>query len=312
MKKEMTKRAKAGIAFITLLLLALFSCSGDRSKEEEGASYVDEVKKWHENRIKSLKREDGWLSLSGLFWLKEGENSFGTAPSNDIVFPEDKAPEFIGWFVLENEQVSVKIKSDVQIFHNDAPVTEMLLQSDGEGEPTVLTFGSLKWHVIKRDDKFGIRLKDIKNPNRDTFEGIEQYPVSPEWRIKAKFLPYDPPKKIILPTILGTVTEESSPGALEFKINDQIYRLDPVGDIEDEQLFVLFADQTNGIETYGAGRYLLVKKPDEEGTAYIDFNKAYNPPCAFTEYATCPFPPSQNKLPVKITAGEKGYKHALH
>lgn len=306
------RHSKAVIILITFLLLILCSCSSDKPEEEEGASYVDEVKKWHEKRIASLKRENGWLSVSGLFWLKQGENSFGTGPSNDIVFPEGKAPEFIGWFVLDNEQVSVKIKSDVQVYHNGMAVTEMQLQSDGEGPPTVLTLGSLKWYIIKRDDKFGVRLKDSENPNINAFEGIERYPVSPKWHLKAEFVAYDPPKKITLPTILGTVTEESCPGALEFTINDQTYRLDTVGDMEDEQLFILFSDQTNGRETYGAGRYLLVDRPGEDGFTYVDFNKAYNPPCAFTQYATCSFPPSQNKLPIKITAGEKIYKHALH
>lgn len=308
----MVIHSKAAIIFSTLLLLILFSCSGKKSNDREDASYINEIKNWHNERIKSLKSEDGWLSVSGLFWLNEGENSFGAALSNDIVFPEDKAPDFIGWFVLDNGQVRVKIKSDVQVFHKNTPVTEMLLRSDVEGDPTILAFGSLNWYVIKRDNKFGVRLKDSENPKISIFKEIERYPISSKWRIKAEFLPYNPPKKIALPTVLGTVIEESSPGALEFKINGQTYQLDPIGDANDEKFIIIFADQTNGIETYGAGRYLYVIKPNEEGITYIDFNKAYNPPCAFTKYATCPFPPTQNRLPVKITAGEKNYKHALH
>lgn len=309
----MTINFKVSIIFFMLFLLILFSCSYERSDNGGEISYTDEVKKWHDERIKSLKKEDGWLSLSGLFWLKEGENSFGTASSNDIVFPHDMAPDFIGWFILDNGQVSVRIKSGIQVFHNDTLVTEMLLQSDEEGDPTKLTYGSLSWYVIKRGSKFGIRLKDSENPKIVMFEGIERYPVSPEWNIKAEFLPYDPPKKVTLPTVLGTVSEEVCPGALEFRIDGQTYSMDPIGNLDDdEEFFILFADQTNGIETYGAGRYLLVKKPDEEGITYIDFNKAYNPPCAFTKFATCPLPPFQNRLPINITAGEKTYKHALH
>ncbi|MEW5806696.1 MAG: DUF1684 domain-containing protein [Acidobacteriota bacterium] len=259
-----------------------------------------------------MTSKNGWLSLAGLFWLEEGENGFGADESNTILFPGDRAPDFIGSFFLDNGQVTIRIKPDIKVLHGDTPVTEMILQDDEKGEPTVLTCGSLSWHVIKRDNRYGIRLKDSENPKIKEFKGIERFPVSKRWRIKAKYLPYDPPKNISIVNVLGKVSEEPSPGALKFKIYGKTYRLDSLGEPDDEELFIVFGDRTNGFETYGGGRFLYVKKPDKKGMTYVDFNKAYNPPCAFTEFATCPMPPSQNKLPVKITAGEKSYKDALH
>ena len=298
---------KIAHVFFILSFIALLSCSSERPPMVDNGSYTKEMNDWCNKRIESLKDKNGWLSLAGLFWLKEGENSFGSGESNDIVFPAGKAPDQIGWLTLKERTVRVKINPGINVSSENKPVTEMLLQSDAKEKPTVLAFGSLSWYIIERGDKFGIRLKDSENPNLLEFKGIERYPIDRAWRIAADFSPYDPPKKIPIQTVLGTTVEESSPGALVFKIDGTSYRLDAIGEPDSKELFIVFGDKTNGIETYGAGRFLSADKPEKGKMTSIDFNKAYNPPCAFTEYATCPLPPSQNKLPVKITAGEKKY-----
>ncbi len=305
----MTVCFKTATAIISTSLLALLlvTCSPVPMEEKVDPAYVKEIDDWHDARIKSLTSEKGWLTLAGLFWLKEGENSFGSDTTNDIVFPNDKVPSVMGSFFLADGMVTVKIRPDAKVLHNETPVSEMILHSDEEGEPTILSFGSLSWYIVKRDGKFGIRLKDSENPRRKEFKGIKRFPVSSKWLFEAEYIPYDPPKKISVPTILGTVTEEPSPGTLKFKIDGTIYQLDALGEPDDKELFIVFGDRTNGTETYGGGRFLSVKRPDESAMTSIDFNRAYNPPCAFTEFATCPKPPSQNKLSIKITAGEKAY-----
>lgn len=195
---------------------------------------------------------------------------------------------------------------------NDSVVTAIVMHNDLQDHPTKLTLGPLSWTIIKRGEKYGVRLRDHEHPLLKTFDGITTYPIDSTWRVEATFEPNNPPKILAIPTILNTIDEEPSPGAFVFKLNGKTYRLDATGKMTDKDLFVIFADQTNGKETYGAGRFLYVPTPNESGKTIIDFNKAYNPPCAFTAYATCPLPPEQSKLPVRITAGEKKYAYAAH
>nr|NIV13811.1 DUF1684 domain-containing protein [Fodinibius sp.] len=235
------------------------------------------------------------------------ENTFGADASNDIVFPKGKAPDFMGSFILKNGGISVEILPDVEVLHGGKLVGDIAMKSDAEGKPTILSHGTLSWYIIKRSNDFAVRLRDSANPNIESFHGIERYPVDPDWRIEATFERYDPQRSISVPTILGTVVEEPSPGALVFKIQGETYRLDVIGELDDERFFVIFGDETNKDETYESGRYVYVDNPGSGGETIIDFNKAYNPPCAFTDYATCQFPPEQNILPVEIKAGEKRY-----
>jgi uncharacterized protein (DUF1684 family) len=188
----------------------------------------------------------------------------------------------------------------------------MTMRNDMAGDPTKLALGTLSWTIIKRGERYGVRLRDHEHPMLKSFDGIETFPIDSTWRIEAIFELNNPSKIIAIPTVLNTITEEPSPGAFVFNINGKPYRLDATGKMTDKELFLIFGDQTNGKETYGAGRFLYVPTPDANGKTMIDFNKAYNPPCAFTEYATCPLPPEQNKLPVRITAGEKNYAQAVH
>jgi uncharacterized protein (DUF1684 family) len=292
--------------------LLFIGCNPSQPQQKADLNYITEIQRWHQKRLENLKSPTGWLNLAGLFWLKEGENSFGADSSNDIVFPQDKAPDFIGSLTLQGGTVSFRAKPGIEVRHNDSVVTSITMRNDLEGNPTVLELGTLSWTIIKRGEKFGVRLRDHEHPLLQEFNGIETFPIDSTWRVEAGFEPHDPPKMISIPTVLNTINEEPSPGAFVFKVDGKTYKLDATGEMSDKELFVIFADLTNGKETYGAGRFLYVSTPGESGKATIDFNKAYNPPCAFTDFATCPLPPEQNKLPIRITAGEKIHTHAGH
>lgn len=294
--------------------LGLLLGAGCRSgqKVEADPEYVAAIKAWQQQRVENLKKETGWLNLAGLYWLEQGVNRAGAGEDNELVFPAGKAPERLGRFVLKNGEVEFIAAPGAVVLHEGKPVQRISLQSDKEGKPTVLGHGTLRWFIIDRSGRLGVRLRDLEAETLVNFKGLEYYPIDPAWRVEARFEPYDPPKKVAIPTVLGTVLQEPSPGALVFEIGGQTYRLDPTGELSDDELFLIFADETNGAETYGAGRFLYVKTPGADGRTVIDFNKAYNPPCAFTPYATCPMPPEQNKLPIKVTAGEKAYGDGHH
>ena len=217
----------------------------------------------------------------------------------------------MGVFIRKNGVVSIQVASGIKITHKGKIVKEMQLQNDHSGEPTVLKYNTLSWYVIKRGENLLIRLKDSTNARIANFKGIDYFPISADWRIKAKFEAYDTVKYIPIPTALGNVIDEPCPGALAFTIAGKDFRLDPIAETSDEDFFLIFSDETNGRLTYGSGRFLSVAKPDRDGFTIIDFNKAYNPPCAFSEFATCPFPPKQNHISIEVTAGEKDYGH-LH
>lgn len=303
---------KVACSLLVLWIGLTFGCRSSSTPTTEKNDYVAEIQRWHQQHIKELTSPDGWLALAGLFWLEEGEQRFGAHPSNDIVFPSGKAPDFIGSFIVHDGVVAVKINPGINVLHNGAPVQAMELQTDAQGDPTILTLGSLSWYIIERDGHLGVRLRDSQNPRLKEFKGIEMFPIDPAWRIEATFEPFEQPKSIAVPTILGTVTTMTSPGKLAFRIDGHAAQLIAFAKSTNDPLFVIFADETNGRETYGAGRFLYVDPPGADGKTFIDFNKAYNPPCAFTPYATCPLPPEGNRLPVRVTAGEKKYAGAHH
>jgi len=298
------------IAIVLIIIILLLSCENAKEMSPEETAYVTEIEGWHKRRVDRLTSKTGWLSLVGLYWLKEGKNTFGGDPSNDIKFPKDKTPDFIGSIFLENGDLRTDIFDGMEVLHEDKPIRSIQMKPDISGAPTILSLDSLSWYIIKRGEKFGVRLRDSENENIKNFAGIEIYQIDTTWRVQAKLEQYDPPKIIEIPNITGTISEEKSPGALLFRIDEKEYRLDALSRSGGKSLFLIFSDQTNGYETYGAGRFLYAKMPGEDGLTIIDFNKAYNPPCAFTRFATCPLPPGQNVLPIKVTAGEKNY--ALH
>ncbi|HZF13530.1 MAG TPA: DUF1684 domain-containing protein [Thermoanaerobaculia bacterium] len=269
------------------------------------ASYPEEIAAWHQERIAGLKRPDGWLSLVGLFWLKEGENRFGSSPANTVIFPEGSTPAVAGTLERHGKAVRVHAAPGVALTHKGKPVTDLDLKPEA-GPPTELALGSLRFFIIYRGDRVGVRVKDTQSPALAAFKDVDTFPVQTAWRVDARFEPYNPPKKIAIANILGQVEDQDSPGAVVFERDGRTYRLEALDGGPDGSLFFVFGDQTNGHETYGAGRFLDTTAP-KDGRVVVDFNQAYNPPCAFTSFATCPLPPKPNKLAVKVEAGEKKY-----
>jgi uncharacterized protein (DUF1684 family) len=279
----------------------------DVSASDPGDAWRADLEDWIERREASLRQPDGWLSLAGLFWLEQGESSFGSDPGNDVVFPAENAPARIGVFEVAGRSVRLRVEPGVAVTHQGAPVLgELALATDAAGEPTVLELGPLLFHAIERGDRVAIRLKDRESPLFAAFEGMQRFPVEPSWRVTARFEAYDPPKTILVPNIAGPPLPESCPGRLVFERDGGTYSLEPTGD-PGEELFVVFGDATNGTETYGGGRFLYADWPGPDAEVVLDFNRAYNPPCVFTPWATCPLPPPQNELPFAIAAGEKTY-----
>ena len=286
-------------------MLALLAAPGAAPAPE---AHRAEIEAWRAKRVASLKREDGWLTLAGLFWLREGENRLGSDPqSNRIVFPAGTTPKTMGSLDVSKGTVTLRAAPDAGLTNDGRAVTVMTLVSDADGSPTVLKHGRVSFFVIKRGDRLGVRVKDSANPVLLGFHGVDNYPIDRRWRFDARWDPYQPPKTIPVPNILGSVDREKSPGAVVFEVGDQRCRLDAVQESGSEDLFLIFGDQTNGEETYGGGRFLYASPPDKNGRVVVDFNKAYNPPCVFTPYATCPLPPAHNRLSIRVESGEKRY-----
>ena len=261
-------------------------------------AYAHDIALWKQERNQELRTE--WLPLAGLFWLKEGESTFGSAPDNQVVLP--KGPAHAGVFAMkEGGKVGVVLNAGVKATVTGKPVHQTPLQTVPPGPQTILAMGDLRMFAIVRGARVGIRLLDLDSPAIQKFKGIETFPVDPAWRITADWVP-SPGKKIPIINVLNDVTQTDSPGLARFQVGGQTVTLRAVED--DNELFFIFADATSGKTTYGAGRYLYTALP-KDGKVVLDFNKAHTPPCGYTPYATCPLPPAENKLKVAINAGER-------
>lgn len=291
------------------------------------AEHAAAVQAFAEAREAELEAPDSWLSLIGLHWIEDGETTMGSSPESDIVLPAKAAPR-VGTFIVEDTVVrwrtapgavvtqgvdstinltagSGAIPPDVS---RDPEIAEAELTADvGEGRFVVLRHGDLNWIVIRREDRVAVRLRDNANATYRAFEGIDRYPTSPEWRVTARWVPHD--KTVSVPNVLGTVSEVVSPAALEFWIDGRRMTLDVPGGPEHGRYMLVFADSTSGSETYGGGRYLWIDGPDAQGRVVLDFNLAYDPPCVWTAFATCPLPTKDNRLPIRVEAGEKDWAH---
>jgi uncharacterized protein (DUF1684 family) len=285
------------------LLIAISLAAAERGDRP----YRQEIQKWRENYEANLKEDNGWLTLAGLFWLKEGDNTFGTGLGNDIVLPEGSAPEQAGTFIFHEGNTRMLAKNGVPVLLNGKPVlTEVPLKADTTGQPDRITLGRLSMIAIQRGSRHGIRLWDNANHARRDFTGTHWFPVKESYRVTARFISYQQPKMIPILNVLGDSEPNPSPGYATFEIDGERCRLEPVA--EGNELFFLFKDLSSGKRTYPAGRFLYANLP-KDGKVILDFNKAHNPPCAFTAFATCPLPPRQNYLPVAIDAGELNYGH---
>jgi len=283
---------------------AAFCATADTAALQSERAAIDQ---WRAQRRASLLGDDGWLTLTGLFWLKEGDNSFGRAASNSLSLDNAALAPHAGNFVRSGQQVRFVAAAGSGITHEGKPVGALDLAADTSGKPTVLESGTLRFHVIERAGNLGVRVRDLANPHRLHFRGLEYFPVSTDWVVNARFERYQPVHHVPIVNVLGMQLEMESPGALVFSKDGREWRLDAVlEEPGDTELFIMFADGTSGHETYGGGRFLHVPTP-KGSSAAVDFNEAYNPPCALNEFATCPLPPQQNRLTLRVTAGEKKY-----
>ncbi len=270
--------------------------------------YQSQLVNWRRNYETGLKKDNGWLAVAGLFWLKDGQNRFGSAAANEIPLPAGAPPQ-AGSFELHEGKVWLNIERGAAIQLNGKPAAARYLAPDSAEAPDMITLGDFAMQVLVRGQRFGIRLWDNGSPARRNFPGLGWFPVNEDYRITAAFAAYPESKMIPITDVLGETTPTASPGFVTFTLRGKQYRLDPV--IEDNQLFFLFRDLTTGKQTYPSGRFLYAPMP-RDGKVVLDFNRAYNPPCAYTAYATCPLPPQQNSLAVRIEAGELNFKIDKH
>lgn len=273
----------------------------------ERDSYQQEIDAWHAGRIQRLTAPDGWLSLVGLDWLEPGANRVGSAADNDIVLA--KAPAHLGTITLSPDgTLGASFDTPASVTVDGAPAAKRaVLKDDRGGEPTRVAFGTVNFVAIDRGGRKALRVRDSEATTRKGFAGIERFPVDPTWRVVADWRPFDPPHSLATGTAIGTIENYPVPGKAVFEREGRRHELLPVIEAPgDRQLFLIFADATSGRETYAAARFLYADMP-RNGKIVLDFNRAYNPPCVFTPYATCPLAPPEDRLDAAVRAGEKRY-----
>ena len=287
----------ASLALSSLAVAAVAVDDGFQKSEQD----------WRDGRAKRLASPNGWLTLVGLHWLQPGENVFGSDPECAIPLPAGKSPKRAGVLVLDGTAVRIKPEANAGLTVDGKPLTERVLGDDLAEKTDVVTLGDVSFFVIRRGDRIGVRVKDTQNPLRTQFKGLEYFPADPKWQVHGTFTAYEAPRKIAIPTVLGTTETMEAPGLVKLNLGGNEVTLEPVvEDPSDPKLWFIFKDATSAKETYGGGRFLYADMP-KDGKVAIDFNQAYNPPCAFTPYATCPLPPKQNWLPIRVEAGEKAF-----
>lgn len=284
-----------------LTAAALLAASGAAHADD---AFTTEYRAWREKREAALRNPDGWLALAGLFWLAEGNNTLGRAANSTCRFP--RGPAAIAVVRLApGGQVTLDTAEGVPVTLNGQPVQHVTLDPKAEEGSQKFAIDAFTWFVIKRDGRWAIRLKDRESPALAKFHGVPCFAPSEAWRLPATFEKSPPGKVRRVPTAQGTMNDEPMAGTLTFEAGGGTCRLEAYGEEGDETLMVIFGDLTNGKESYPAGRYLQVDRPDASGRTVIDFNRAYNPPCAFTSYATCSWVTPENRLAIKVEAGEK-------
>lgn len=294
--------------FITTALLAGFAvtvitaCGTDEAAIDP-AVHEAEILEWRAGRLQRLKGPDGYLNLAGLFWLDEGTSTLGSAPDNDIVLPAAAAPR-VGELQMTASGVLLVVESGVDVRYEDIPVRSILMSDDTTEHPVAITHSSLAWTMIKRDNRYALRLRDYEHPAIEAFPPIDYYPINPAFRVAGTLRKFPVPRILNVDTVIeGLGWQPESPGTVAFEINGESFELEAYA--SGPELFFVFGDQTSGRETYPAGRFLYANLPADGGTTILDFNRAYNPPCAFNDFATCPVASPQNRLATRIEAGEK-------
>jgi len=290
------------VIIAALVGIFITSCSAD-DRVFDLESYAAELEQWRSERLANLKGPTGYLNLVGLYWLSDGYTTIGSAANNDIVFPAS-ATAYIGELQSGPEGVKLVTASDAEVRYEDVPVNSILISDDTTDSPVMLTHGSLAWTIIKRDGRFALRLRDFEHPAIAAFAPIESYPIDPDLRVTATLNLFDEPKVMnVNTTIEGLGYHPESPGSVSFEIDGEPYKLEAYA--SGDSLFFVFGDATSGRETYPAGRFLYADVPGEDGKTVLDFNRAYNPPCAFNAFATCPVASPRNRMQARVEAGEK-------
>lgn len=292
----------------TLLMLGfsvfVFSgCGQGVANDGVGAEYVADVAAWREERLAKLRAEDGYLNLAGLYWLQNESNSFGSGADVDVQFPAS-TPENIGRFDFTPDGIVMTVTDGVDVTVDSEPVQSILMHDDTTETPVTATMGSMAWVVVNREGKTAIRLRDFEHPALGALPPIPSFEIDPAWRVEGQLIPFDKPRVMNVGTVIeGLGYNPESPGIIAFEYGGERYELDAYQ--SGERLFFVFGDQTSGRETYPAGRFVYAEAPDENGKTILDFNKSYNPPCAFGDFSTCPVASPRNRLAVRIEAGEK-------
>jgi uncharacterized protein len=271
--------------------------------DTQQATYVNDLKQWRQMMDDRLRASDGWLTLIGLHLLHDGINTIGSAPNADVALASDKLPAQIGTLELNDGQVTIHVAADVSVTVDDKPTSTALLRDDtNDNGQSLVSIGSVTFYVIKRDDIFGVRVRDTNNPARASFIGRQWFPIDLQYRIVGKFVPHAVPRILNIVTSTGHLNLMTNPGRVEFSLHGEATFLEAFSSNENEVWFV-FRDATSGSSTYKAGRFLYAPLA-ADGSVILDFNKAYHPPCAYTPFATCPLPPKENVLSIEIAAGE--------
>ncbi len=286
--------------YLAFLLLVAGVCLGAL----EVSPHQQSVEKWRQSYEAKLKADDGWLTVSALLWLHEGENTFGSASSNAIVLPYNYVPAQAGHIDLHAGKTVIRVNPGVPITLRGKQVESMELRPDSKEDR--LTIGDLTFFVHASGSRYGIRVKDKNNPLRKEFKGLHWYPVDSAYRFTARYVAYPSPREIQIENLVGDRGTTLIARYVAFSLGGKDYRLDAEKADDEGNLFIVFRDLTSKADTYPAARFLDANPP-KDGHVEIDFNKAYNPPCAYNPYATCPLPSARNRLPVAIPAGEKRY-----
>jgi uncharacterized protein len=273
---------------------------------DDGSAYRREIETVRQQRVTRLTAPTGWLTLVGLDWLKDGRNRVGSGADSDVVLKD--APANLGTITLKDGKATIELDAKADATIDGVRKSQAELLDDSHDKPTVVAFGTVSFYLIHRGERYALRVKDSAAPTRTHFLGLDYFDIDPSWRIVARWEAYDPPHEVEEPNVLGEMEKSVVPGAAVFEREGRTYRVEPIIEVPgDKNLFLVFADKTSGKETYGAARFVYTEPP-KDGRVVIDFNKAYNPPCSFTPYATCLLPTAQNRLAVRVTAGEKKYK----
>ncbi|HEY6467748.1 MAG TPA: DUF1684 domain-containing protein [Candidatus Acidoferrales bacterium] len=305
----MKRTKQVRVALLALAALAFLVASATLVAGDAETAYKSSVERWRAQREAHLKADDGWLSVAGLFWLHNGQNKFGSAASNDIVLPSS-APAQVGTFEFHDGTTTVHVDRGLPVMVAGKRVETAMLRPDSDpafdDKTDQITLDDLTLYVHASGSRYAVRLLHKNSRLRKVFTGLRWFPVDQSYRVVARYVPYGKPRTVIVENIMGDFTPTEIPGYVSFQLHGQPVRLDVESNAPNPGLSITFRDATSGKETYGAARFLVTDEP-KDGKVVLDFNEAYNPPCAYNPYTTCPLPTPQNRLKVRIAAGEMTY-----